>query len=262
MDLGLEGSGALILGATGDIGRATAAALAAEGARIVGTGRDRGRLAELERSLGAASAGTIELDVTDERAVAPAVERAEELLGGIDVLVCAAMAPTWGSVWTVEREPWRYAFEVKYIGTADLCRRVAERMAARRSGVILTLIGVAAEVLFGSNPIGGDVNLTLQRFTLFLASAVAGRGVRVVGVSPGLVRSRRLETFAGHEGGELERTVPIGSSCLPEEVAGLVTFLASPRARYVTGTIVTIDGGLSLRLPPNWTPHEQGGTDG
>lgn len=249
MDLRLGGRAAFVVGATGEIGASIASTFAGEGARVVIAGRDEDRLQALLSSLGAASPGSVVLDLTDERSVREGVDRAEALLGGIEILVCSAMGETFGSVWTMDRETWENALRVKYVGTADLCRRVAGRMVERRSGVIATLIGVAAEVLFPSNPVGGDVNVALARFTRFLAAAVAPAGVRVVGVSPGYVRGRRLAAFADTAANAIEATIPLGRICTPQEVADLITFVVSPRAGYITGTIVTIDGGLSLPAP-------------
>src|SRR5258706_14076471 len=136
------------------------------------------------------------------------------------------------------------------MGTVDLSRGVARRMVARNSGVIVNFIGIATDVLYPANPAGGDANIAAARFTRFLAVKVAHAGVRVLGVSPGFVDGRRLEAFLDAEKANMAAAVPLGRIGTPAEMADLVTFLASPRARYMTGNIVAIDGGVSLHAPP------------
>ena len=250
MDLQLRGKTALVAGATGDIGRAVARGLAAEGVRVVIAARDRDRLEAVGRELGQQLAGTVVVDFASEVSIQSAVAEAWSLTGGVDIAVCTVVSNTFGTVWDLARKDWEDLFRVKYMGTVDFARTIARRMVGRRTGVIINFIGIATEVLYPTNPAGGDANLAAARFTRFLAAKVATAGVRVLGVSPGFVDGRRLSTFLDAEKANLAAGIPLGRIGTPEEMADLVTFMASPRAGYMTGNIVELDGGVSLHTPP------------
>lgn len=250
MNLQLAGLKALVAGATGDIGSAVAAGLAAEGAKVIIAGRDNARLKSVEASLGPACEGIVIMDFADEASIQRGIEEAYALAPEIDIVVCTVVSNTFGSVWELSRKDWEDLFRIKYMGTVDLSRGVARRMVARGSGVIINFIGIATDVLYPTNPAGGDANLAAARFTRFLAAKVATAGVRVLGVSPGFTDGRRLSTFVEAERANLAATVPLGRIGTPEEMADLVCFLASPRASYMTGNIVALDGGVSLHVPP------------
>jgi NAD(P)-dependent dehydrogenase (short-subunit alcohol dehydrogenase family) len=132
------------------------------------------------------------------------------------------------------------------MGSADMARCVAERMVERKSGVIINFSGIAAHTFYATSPFSGDANIAIERFTRLLAAQVAQSGVRVLGVSPGFVQTGRLAAFNQAERAAFEATIPLGRIAAPAEIADLVTFLVSPKAGYLTGTVVTADGGVSL----------------
>ena len=245
MNLELDGKGALIVGAAGSIGGAIALALAGEGVRIASADCDLERLSAFAQSLGDMSAGTIQIDLSDGMSVVRGVEEAEKILGSVDILVCAAAGSRFGSLWEVERDDWNEELSVKYLGTADICRRVAKEMVSRGTGVIINIIGIAADIVFSSNPMGSGANAALQNFTRLLAAEVASSGVRVLGISPGMTLSRRFEAFAKSDIKQIEDSIPLGRIAKASEIADVVVFLASARASYITGTIIVADGGIS-----------------
>jgi len=248
MDLGLRDKGALVVGATGGIGSAVAMALASEGVRVVPAARDAGRLNALASTLGAACPGTVAVDLSDGTSIRDAIGKAEALLNGVDILINMAVHTVFGSVWSMQRPDWDSAFRVKYMGSADIARCTAERMVVRKSGVIVNFSGIAAQTLYETSPFSGDANIAIERFTRFLAAQVAASGVRVFGISPGFVDTGRLAAFNDAERSEFESTIPLGRIAKPTEIADIVTFLVSPRASYLTGAIITIDGGVSLPI--------------
>lgn len=246
MDLRLGGRRALIVGATGAIGGATALALATEGVEVAVTGRSASALAEVRASLGASWKASVTLDLTDPSSVVAAVDEATAALGTIDILVCAAAGDAFGSVWDVQRSVWEREVLIKYLGTADLCRRVARHMADRGAGVIVAFTGIAANKVFSSNPMGGGANAALENFVRVLAVSGAERGVRVVGISPGMTYSHRFDVFGADRVTDIEASIPLGRIARPEELADIAAFLVSDRAGYVTGQTFVVDGGLTV----------------
>ncbi|MYJ72691.1 MAG: SDR family oxidoreductase, partial [Rhodospirillaceae bacterium] len=177
-------------------------------------------------------------------------ERARDLLGGaIDILVCAAGGDvTYAPVWEIPPEVYERDYRIKVVGTSQLCTRVAAHMVERGSGAIVNVIGIATDIVVTVNPAGSAANSGLRSFTRVLAREVAGSGVRVVGVSPGFVEGDRLARFATDEQTrQLKESIPLRALADPKELADVIVFVASPRASYITGEIVIVDGGATLR---------------
>jgi NAD(P)-dependent dehydrogenase (short-subunit alcohol dehydrogenase family) len=236
MDLGLAGNRAIVVGASGGIGREIVVALEEEGATVVGAARNLDALS--------GHGEPIALDLTDSGSVIEAVEQAAAHLGGIDTLVVSAARNAFGSLWETGRQHWRDQFEVKYVGVAELCTAAAPHMAD--GGCIIVLTGIASEIPFGGNPAGGAANAALTHLAKRLALDLGARGIRVVAVSPGFTRTERFANFSGDQVAAIEADIPLRRVAEPEEIASVVAFLASPRASYVTGTTVVVDGGRSI----------------
>ena len=244
MDLELKDKGILVVGASGDIGRATVSRFLDEGARVFVAGRTASRLsAAFEGRV----AGSTTIDLRDDASIEHAVEEARMVLGEIDVLVCAAAGDNpFGTVWEAERKKFEEDFALKCIGNAQLCRHVARQMVARGSGAIVIVIGINTDMLVLTNPVGSATNSGLRAFTRVLAGEVAPSGIRVVGLSPGMTMGERLGRFAGDALEQIRQSIPLRRIGQPQEMADVIAFLASPRASYMAGTIVTVDGGLTL----------------
>ena len=250
MDLEIEGRGAFVVGATGDIGRATIERLLAEGARVVAGARSAERMAGTLGAAGLDVHGMVEIDLRDEASTDAAAERARDLLGGaIDILICAAGGDvTYAPVWEIPPDVYERDYRIKVVGTSQLCTRVAVHMVERGSGAIVNVIGIATDIVVTVNPAGSAANSGLRSFTRVLAREVAGSGVRVVGISPGFVEGERLARFATDEQTRrLKESIPLGKLADPKELADVIVFVASPRAGYITGEIVIVDGGATLR---------------
>jgi 3-oxoacyl-[acyl-carrier protein] reductase len=243
----MQGKGALVVGATGAIGRAVVATLLAEELRVVVAARSAARLATVPGAPEDRLAGIVEVDLGDDDSIAGCVDQAEELLGGVDVLVCCAVGKTrYGGVWGVDRADWDSQFSVKSIGTARLCAAVARHMTERRSGAIVNVIGIATDMTVTINPTGSAANSALRSFTRILAAEVAEADVRVIGISPGMVEGDRLDDFAGSRLDQIRESIPLRSIGTPEQIANIIAFVASPRASYLTGAVINVDGGMTL----------------
>ena len=179
--------------------------------------------------------------------------------GPLDILVNNAGAIPRGDLTTVDEDRWREAWALKVFGTIDLSRAVLGGMRERQRGVIVNVIGLAGERPNADYIVGSSGNAALMAFTRGVGSTSIDAGVRVLGVNPGLVNTERLQSIlrfqAEQRFGDAERwrecqdtsKLPAGRAAEPHEVADVVAFLVSDRASYMSGTIVTVDGGRSYR---------------
>lgn len=240
MDLELAGARVLVVGASGGIGAATVRALTGEGASVVGAARRAERIDD--------ATPAVAIDLGDDVSIASGVDDAVSTLGGLDILIVSAARDAFAPLEESDREEWQAQFEVKYFGTAELCRRAAERMDG--GGVIILVTGIAAHIPFTGNPAGGASNAALEHLNRLLGIDLAARGIRSVGVSPGFTRTERLTNFSGGQLAEIEAAIPMGRVAEADEIASVITFLASPRASYITGTTIVVDGGRLLTGAP------------
>jgi NAD(P)-dependent dehydrogenase (short-subunit alcohol dehydrogenase family) len=254
MDLNLGGSTALITGASKGIGLAAARAFAAEGVHLHLAARNGDALASARREIEAAYSvrvvtHTLDLGPTE------AMQALADAVGEIDILINNAGDIPAGSLDSLNIDAVRKGFELKVLGYMALTKQVYARMQAGRGGVIINDIGNSGENWDADYIAGSTGNAALMAFTRALGGVSLDDGIRVVGVNPGpvatdrmvkLMKRRALDTL-GDEGRweELFALYPGGRAATPEEVADLMLFLASPRAAYITGTIVTIDGGIA-----------------
>lgn len=253
MDLGLEGKRALVTGGSRGIGFATAKVMAAEGCRLVLVARDAERL---EAAAAALPQGTDVAVTAADLADPGAAERLAAAYGDIDVLVNNAGAIPGGSLMDVDDATWRRAWDLKVMGYVAMTRAFYAAMRARGGGVVVNVIGAAADVLDPDYICGSTGNAALVAFTRALGSSSDRDGIRVVGINPGPVRTERMIALqrrrAEAQFGDPERweelvtEMPFGRPADPEEIASLVAFLASPRSGYTSGAVLTVDGGKSI----------------
>lgn len=256
MELKLRGKKVLITGASQGIGEGLAEAFAAEGCNLHLVARSREKLDALAAKL--ESEHGVKVDAQGEDISLPhAAAAIDEGAGDIDILVNNAGAIPGGDLWEVDAEAWRKGWEVKVFGYIDLSRLAYARMRTRGDGVILNNIGNGGENFDFRYVAGTTGNAALMAFTKALGGKSLDDGIRVIGVNPGpvatdrimkIMKARALEAW-GDESRytEMLARYPLGRAASIEEVADVFVFLASPRAGYVSGTIVTIDGGITSR---------------
>jgi 3-oxoacyl-[acyl-carrier protein] reductase len=260
MDLELRGKTVLVTGASRGIGLACALGFAAEGARVHIASRSETALVaarDMIRSRHPADVTVHPVDLSVGESAA-ALGRA---CGDIDVLVNNAGAISSGGLLQMTEAKWREGWDLKLFGYFNLTRAVYARMCERQTGVIVNVIGVAGERVRADYVAGTTGNAALMAFTRALGAESVDHGIRVIGVNPGRVETERqikhMKDRAVKEFGDASRwkevqakiaeTLPFKRAAQPSEVADLVTYLASARASYINGTIITIDGGQSLR---------------
>ena len=256
MDLRLAGQWVLITGASKGIGLAAARAFAQERCNLHLAARSGEALeaarAEITRECGV----SVEVHVTDLSRTDNVVELGRRC-AGVEVLVNNAGEIPSGPIEALKEEDWRRGYDLKLFGYITLTREIYAAMKARGSGVIVNDIGNSGENWDANYIAGSTANAALMAFTRALGGQSLDFGVRVVGVNPGPVETermvkinkRRALDWYGDESRwqELREKYPGGRPASAEEVADLMVYLASPRAGYISGTIVTIDGGIAAR---------------
>lgn len=252
MDLGLKGKVALITGGSKGIGLSCAEMLASEGCRLHLAARNESDLQSVQSDLSKRFKVKVSIHAADLSRGDEARKLALDCMD-IDILVNNAGAIPRGDLWQIEEVRWREAWDLKVFGYINLCRAVYPQMKSRGKGVIANVIGAAGERPRADYIAGGAANASLMAFTKALGAKSLKDGIRVVGVNPGLIQTQRLETllrgFAQSKFGDPSRWKELlpddPKPGRPEDIANLVSFLASDRAQFITGTIITIDGGIT-----------------
>lgn len=257
MDTRLRGRVAMVSGASKGIGRAIARALAAEGAHVSVAARSEAALRELAAELDGAPGACLPcpVDLTREDDIRRWVAATRERFGGVDILVNNAGAIQGGPFLDMPHEAWLESFQLKLFGYVRVAKEVFPLLRARGGGRIVNVIGVAGVQPFPDYMIGGAANAALLNITKSLANEGAPHGILVNAVNPGPIATERWDGLLVKWGrakgvspqeaeAQLLADVPLRRAGTPEEVAGLVVFLASDLASYITGTAIAVDGGM------------------
>jgi len=261
MDLNLRGKVVLVTGGTKGIGLACAQEFAAEGCRVAICSRSEANIAAASRALADRGHEVLALaaDLVELEAAPSLIARVEERLGPIDVLVSSAGAARRTNPDRLDAVAWHTAMDAKYFATIHAVQAVLPGMRARRRGAIVNIIGQGGKVASPSHLPGGSANAALMLATAGLASAYGPAGIRVNAVNPGLTLTERATAAFRAEAERLgisedrartlgEERIPLRRYARPEEIAQVVVFLASDRAAYVTGAILSMDGGTSATV--------------
>jgi 3-oxoacyl-[acyl-carrier protein] reductase len=256
MDLKLAGKTALITGASKGIGRATANAFAEEGCNVVLVARTAADLKAAQAEIARKSNVRVDVFAADLSESAN-VDKIAAAFPGVDILVNNAGAIPGGNLIEIDEKRWRAAWDLKVFGYINMCRAYYALMKKRQAGVIVNVIGAAAQTKDPDYICGVAGNASLAAFSQSLGSASVRDGVRVVALHPGPVATDRLVTLmrkkAQDKTGDPEnwrdlvKPLPFGRAAQPEEIASAVVFLASERSGYTSGSVVTIDAGISSR---------------
>ena len=252
MKLGLEGHRALVTGGSKGLGAAIARELVEEGARVAICARNEDEVLAAGEEIGATHAQAA--DVTDPEQVRDFVARSAEALGGIDFLVNNAGGAHPGNFETLTDENWAADYDVKVFSLIRCCREVLPHMRTAGGGRIVN-IGAVYSRYPDPTFFATSVNRAAgNSFTKTLALEVAKENVLVNGVNIGFVITPQWENIRQRRAPELPRDeffdrfakqeVPLGRFGTPEEVSGLVAFLLSERASYITGASIDVAGGM------------------
>jgi NAD(P)-dependent dehydrogenase (short-subunit alcohol dehydrogenase family) len=258
MELNLSGKVVVVTGGSKGIGLACAFAFAAEGAKVAIVSRNRVNLTAAAEELRQAgfAALPVSADLTDAQAALAAVAEVEAALGPIDVLVNSAGGARRVVPAELDGQAWRAAMDAKFFTYVHAMDAALKSMVRRKTGAIVNVIGTGGKVASAMHLPGGAANAALMLVSAGLANAWGSHGIRVNAINPGATYTDRvkmsLETesrMTGKSQEELlkanEARIPLGRYAHPQEVANTALFLASERASYVTGALVTMDGALT-----------------
>lgn len=238
VDLGLTGKRALITGAAGGIGSATAQLLMEEGARVA--------VADLRAPEGDYAA-RVALDVTSEVSVSQAMREVEQRLGGIDVLVNCAGIYRIGQLADVDPAAWDELVAINLRGTYLTCRAMLPAMLERGAGSIVNLSSISGRTkstLAAPSYVASKAGVI--GLTMALASQSAPRGVRVNAVAPGPVDTEMIRGLPDELKPGLLATIPLGRLATARGIAQAIAFLASDAASHITGETLNVNGGAFM----------------
>jgi len=245
----LEGKVALVTGASRGIGRAVALRLAADGANVAvnyNSGSDEASALAMEIVSSGRQAVALQADVSDPAQADELIAATVEAFGSLDILVNNAGITRDGLLMRLSEDDWDSVLDTNLKG-AFLCTKAGIRpMLRQRSGRIVNMSSVVATT---GNV--GQANYTAAKagligFTKTVAREVATRGITVNAVAPGFIETQMVEAISEDLRQQIVERIPLGYFGTPSDVAALVAFLSSDDARYITGQVLGIDGGLGL----------------
>jgi 3-oxoacyl-[acyl-carrier protein] reductase len=261
MDLGLTGKAILVGGGSQGLGRGTAEVLLAEGAHVAIYAlpdEHLQRAAEELTELCGREVPAIPLDVRDAEGCRMAIAQTVEELGGLDILVTNMASDVYKSAILDESdENWREEFELYGLSVIRLARLAVPHIRARGGGSIINLASCGIDQIIPELALSEVIRLSTAGFAKYLATALAAEGIRVNSVLPGWMAGERIEDWLEDEArargvgreqvyAENVGVIPMGRFGVAADVGSAIAFLASERARYVTGISLRVDGGWAL----------------
>ncbi|HZU18460.1 MAG TPA: SDR family oxidoreductase [Candidatus Dormibacteraeota bacterium] len=244
MDLGLRDTRALVTAASKGLGRACAAALAAEGARVFIVSRDEERLARTEREIGAA--GHLAVDLSRPGGPEAAVEAAVRELDGLDILVCNAGGPPPGTFESTPLDAWEAGYRLTLMSAVRLARSALPHLKQSGRGRIVNITSISVRQPIPNLLLSNAFRSAVTAMAKTLAGEVASSGVTVNNLAPGTILTDRIRDLYGDDVEAASRGIPAGRLGDPAELGAACAFLCSLQAGYITGQTLGLDGGALL----------------
>ncbi|MBY0526304.1 MAG: 3-oxoacyl-[acyl-carrier-protein] reductase [Gemmataceae bacterium] len=240
---------AIVTGGSRGIGRAIVKALAAEGAKVAFVYKGSEAAAESlvkEAGLPGVTVMALQCDVTDPTQVQACVEKVEKEFGRLDILVNNAGVIRDDLLVRMEHDAWNTVIQTNLGGTFNFCKAMAYTLMKQRRGRIINISSVAAEHVNQGQTNYAASKGAINSLTRALAVELASRGVTVNAVAPGFIETDMSEAVRNKAGDIIKKLIPMRRIGQPDDIAKVVVFLASDAAAYMTGQVLTVDGGLSL----------------
>lgn len=240
MDLGISGKRAAVAASSAGLGLGVARALAEAGCVVVMNGRDNDRLADAAASVPGAI--PVSGDVGTADGAAAFVDVAAEVLGGIDILVTNAGGPPPGTFASTPVDAYPQALELNLVASVAMCRNVVPAMREQGWGRVVAITSISVRQPIEHLILSNTARAGLTAFLKTLATEVAGDGVTVNSLQPGLHATDRLRSL-GSDLDELARSVPAGIVGDADDFGRVAAFLCSDAAKFITGAAIPVDGG-------------------
>ena len=242
----LEGKLAIVTGGSRGIGRAISADLADGGASVAVIGRDEARAKAAAESLPGRGHLGLACHVSDSDQAKECVRLVEQAMGSVSILVNNAGITRDNLLLRMKDEDWDEVISVNLKGAFNMTRYVARGMIKRREGVILNISSVV-----GLSGNAGQSNYAASKagllgFTKSVARELASREIRCNAIAPGFIETDMTDALGEAQAEILRGQIPLGRLGSPEDVAGMVRFLAGPAACYITGQVIAVDGGMRM----------------
>jgi 3-oxoacyl-[acyl-carrier protein] reductase len=255
MDLGLKGKIAMVSGASRGIGRAIALGLAAEGCRLSLCARGQDGLDLVRREIQDQGKEVLAwtADVTQESDARRWVEETQQRFGQVDILINNVGGSRPGGNLSVSSEDWRSGFALNFFSALDLCRLIVPLMQKQRSGCVINIASIYGRE-WGGPMTYNAAKAAMISLSKEMARELAPQGIRVNSIAPGSILfpggswERRQQENPDAIAAFVKAELPFGRFGTPEEVADVVVFLASERARWVSGACINVDGCQSRSL--------------
>jgi len=254
MDLKLTNKVAIVLAASKGLGKAIASSLSAEGAKVIIGARNEKELtstaAEIQKLTGNPVIA-IPVDVSDKAQVENFIQQAAERFGRIDILLNNAGGPPFDKFENFDEHAWQKAFELSLLSFARTSRLVLPYMRQAGGGRIINIISGSVKSVLGNSVLSTSMRMGVVGMAKLMADEFGPYNITVNNVAPGMILTDRLKhalpknTDPEQALADRAKNVPLGRIGKPEELAALVTFLASEQAAYISGTTIQVDGGAN-----------------
>lgn len=240
MDLGLKGKRALVMGASAGLGYAIADTLVKEGATVTICSRSEERLAAAAKKMGAQH--IIAADLTPAGSSQRVVEKARQLMGGVDILVTNTGGPPKGPFLSLTAAQWQEGFQSLWMGAVEAIQAALPDMQKQKHGRILLVTSISAREAMTHMAVSNGMRAGLLGLTKTISNEVAASGVTINALLPGYTRTERLQELNIPEE-KITAQIPAARLGEPHELGACAAFLASDRAGYITGQAIAVDGG-------------------